>query len=88
MLDGSRDHSEEELTLDIYKEILLEDCPFCGGAGLLEEENDSWWYVTCMDCGSQTASIEYKKAEQRVEAAKKAAQLWNIGKVIRSDLGE
>ena len=74
--------------MDIYKEIILEDCPFCGGAGLLEEENGWCWYVTCMDCGSQTAPIEYRKEEGRRTAAEKAAGLWNLGKVIRSDLGE
>ena len=38
-------------TVDIFEEIRLEDCPYCGGAGLLEEENDWCWYVMCMDCG-------------------------------------
>lgn len=74
--------------MDIHKEIILEDCPFCGGAGLLEEENGWCWYVTCMDCGSQTAPIEYRDPEQSRKAAEKAAGLWNIGKVIRADLGE
>ena len=74
--------------MDLYKDIVLEGCPFCGGAGLLEEENGWCWYVTCMDCGSQTAPIEYRGEDKRKEAAEKAASLWNIGKVIRSDLGE
>ncbi|MBQ6314135.1 MAG: Lar family restriction alleviation protein [Mogibacterium sp.] len=74
--------------MEIYKKFELEDCPFCGGAGLLEEENDWCWYVTCVDCGSQTAPIEYRRAEDREGAAGKAANLWNLGKVIRSDLGE
>ena len=25
--------------MDIYEELILQDCPYCGGAGLLEEEN-------------------------------------------------
>ena len=74
--------------MDINKEIELQDCPYCGGPGLLEEENGFCWYVVCADCGSQTAPSEYHKKEDRVEAAKKAASLWNIGKVVRSDLGE
>ena len=74
--------------MDIYKKLPLEDCPYCGGAGLLEEENGWCWYVTCMDCGSQTAPIEYRTPEKREEAAQKAASLWNLAKVIRSDLGE
>lgn len=74
--------------MEIYEEIELEDCPYCGGAGLLEEENGWCWYVTCMDCGSQTASFEYRRAEDREDAARKAAAIWNMGKAIRSDLGE
>ncbi len=74
--------------MNIHEELFLQDCPFCGGAGLLEEENGWCWYVTCVDCGSQTAAFEYKSPEERIVAAKKAAHLWNIGKVIRSDLSE
>ncbi len=76
------------MILDLYKELILEDCPYCGGAGLLEEENGWCWYVTCVDCGSQTAPFEYRTPEQRIEAAKKAAAIWNMGKAIRADLGE
>ena len=32
--------------MDIYDEIELQDCPYCGGVGLLEEENGWSWYVT------------------------------------------
>ena len=74
--------------MEIYRKAALYDCPFCGGAGILEEERGWCWYVICMDCGSQTAPIEYKTPERREEAAMKAAQLWNLGKVVRSDLGE
>ena len=74
--------------LEIHEEIDLQDCPFCGGAGLLEEEEDWCWYVMCMDCGSQTAPVAYQKPDERREAARKAAYLWNIGKVLRSDNGE
>ena len=56
--------------MDITEKIILEDCPYCGGAGLLEEENGWCWYVTCMDCGSQTASFEYRRAEDREDAAR------------------
>ena len=74
--------------MNIHEELLLQDCPFCGGAGLLEEENGWCWYAVCVDCGSQTASFEYKTPEEREDAARKAAHLWNIGKVVRSDLSE
>lgn len=74
--------------MDIHEEHRLQDCPYCGGAGLLEEENGWCWYAVCMDCGAQTAPIEYHDPARRAEAAGKAAHLWNIGKVIRCDISE
>ncbi len=74
--------------MNIHEELILQDCPFCGGAGLLEEENGWCWYAVCVDCGSQTAAFEYRRPEDRLTAAKQAAHLWNIGKVVRSDLSE
>ena len=74
--------------MDIYNEIELEGCPFCGGAGLLDDGSGWCWTVTCMDCGSQTGEFAFNNETERVEAAKNAAKVWNLGKVIRSDLGE
>ena len=37
--------------MDIYEEVTLQDCPYCGGPGVLEEENGWCWSVVCMDCG-------------------------------------
>jgi len=71
--------------MDIYNEIELQDCPICGGTGLLEEENNWCWYVCCLDCGSQTGGFEYHRPEERSDAAKKAALTWNLGKVIRAN---
>lgn len=72
----------------IHEQIELQDCPLCGGVGLLEEENGWCWYVMCLDCGAQTAPIEYRRRTERADAAKKAALLWNVGKVVRQDNGE
>ena len=74
--------------MDIYNEIELECCPYCGGAGLLDDGSGWCWTVTCMDCGSQTGEFAFDNEVERVEAAKSAAKVWNLGKVIRSDLGE
>ena len=74
--------------MNIHKELELQDCPYCGGPGLLEEEHGWCFYVMCMDCGSETAHFEYKTPEGRMDAAKKAAHLWNIGKVIRANAGD
>ena len=35
--------------MDIFDKIELQDCPICGGAGLLEEENGNSFYEACMD---------------------------------------
>ena len=74
--------------MDIRDKLELQDCPFCGGPGLLEEENGWCWYVMCMDCGAQTAHAEYKTPAERDETARRAAHVWNIGKVVRGDIGE
>ena len=74
--------------MEIHEELELEDCPYCGGPGLLEEENGWCWYVMCLDCGSHTASVEYKTPEERRTAAEKAAMLWNMRKVLRSNISE
>ena len=74
--------------MEIYRELELQDCPHCGGPGLLEEEADWCWYVMCLDCGAQTAQIEFKTPEERGEAARTAANLWNFGKIMRSGIGD
>ena len=74
--------------MNIHEELILNDCPYCGGAGLLEEENGWCWYVMCVDCGSQTAHFDYKTPEERFEAARRAAGVWNIGKVVKGNIGE
>ena len=72
----------------ILKEIDLQDCPLCRGTGALEEEGGWCFYVSCLDCGAHTAEIPYKTVDGRLPAAKNAAHLWNIGKVLRPDPGE
>lgn len=74
--------------MSIYEELELHDCPYCGGAGLLEDEQGWCWYAVCMDCGAQTAHFEYRGEAQRAEAARMAAQLWNMGKIVRGNIGE
>lgn len=67
--------------MSIYDEIDLQDCPYCSAPGLLEEESGCW-YVICADCGARTAPLDGE------DAAKEAAYLWNIGKVIKGNYGE
>ena len=68
--------------------IELQDCPFCGGPALLEEEEGWSFYVMCADCGSQTAGMEYKSGAERTDTAQKVADLWNRGKVNRANPNE
>ncbi len=74
--------------MELHETLSLQDCPYCGGAGLLEEEQGGGWYVMCVDCGSQTAAIDFRTPEERPEAARKAAYLWNIGKILRNNAGD
>ena len=53
--------------MDIRDELELQDCPFCGGAALLEEEGGWCWYVMCLDCGAQTGHFEYKTPDGRAD---------------------
>ena len=67
--------------MNIYDDIELFDCPYCGGPGVLEEEHGWSFYVVCADCGAQGGFCEYKNEEDRLDAAKRAAYTWNLGKV-------
>ena len=70
-------------------EILeLEDCPICRGAGMLTHEGGWSVQVECCDCSAHTDFVEYSTPEEKAQAEKKVATLWNIGKVVRSDVGE
>ncbi len=71
-----------------WKDIELFDCPLCHGPGLLEEENGWCVYVSCLDCGCQTAEIEFRNEAEKLDAARRAASMWNIGKVISFGRGE
>jgi len=74
--------------MELYEQFELEDCPVCGGGGLLEEENHSGFAVSCFECGAHTVTIDFKSEEGKADSAKKAADLWNTGKVIASEPGE
>ena len=73
---------------DEEKEILVLDCPRCQGPASVEYENGWCCYITCLDCGCRTVEVEYKCESERKSALKKAARLWNVGKVIKMEPGE
>ena len=74
--------------MNIHKAVELHECPYCGGTGFLDEEQDWCWYVRCLHCGAETAPLEYDTPEERIEAAHAVVRLWNLGKVIRSYCGD
>ena len=61
--------------MDPIYEIELQDCPWCV-------------YVTCVDCGAQTAHASYESPEERLAAAQQVAHLWNVGKVLNPGVGD
>ena len=79
---------KEEVTMDPIFEIELEECPVCRGAGVMQDEQGWSISVSCMDCGAETAHAEYRTPEERLEAARRAALLWNMGKVIHTGVGD
>ena len=74
--------------MDAIYEIELQDCPYCRGTGTIEDEQGWCVYVTCVDCGAQTAHAAYDTPEERLAAAKQVAHLWNIGKVLHPGVGD
>jgi len=74
--------------MDNFENIQLLDCPICGGAGLLEEEFGWCMYVSCLDCGAKTAEVEFKNQAEKENAARTAADIWNMGKVVSGNPGE
>ena len=70
------------------EDIELFDCPQCQGVGMMEEEQGWCVYVSCIDCGCHTVEVPYNSEEEKQEAYKSAARLWNMGKAISSARGE
>jgi len=67
----------------------LEDCPICQeGVGSVEHEGGWCVYVECLHCGAHTAQFGYRSDEEKIQAEQSAVRMWNLGKVIRQDLGE
>ena len=66
----------------------LEECPDCRGVGALCHEGGWCVYVECLHCGAHTAHFSYRTEAEKETAESSAIQMWNLGKVIRQDLGE
>lgn len=68
--------------------ILLEECPVCRGAGMIMHEGNWCVQVECADCSAHTVYVEYRNEEEKKEAEKSVAFLWNMGKVVSGERGE
>lgn len=74
--------------MNINSNVILEDCPICRGSGYLVHEGGWNVQVECSDCSAHTVYVEYENEEQRKDAERQVTMLWNLGKVIKSDVGE
>ena len=71
------------------QEILeLECCPICRGAGTIMHEGGWNVQVECADCGSHTVYLDYANDKEKEEAVAGVVRLWNLGKVIKQNIGE
>ena len=68
--------------------IELEECPICRGAGYIMHEGGWNVQVECADCGSQTVYLAYENEKEKEEAVAGVVRLWNLGKVIKQNIGE
>ena len=70
------------------KNIILEECPCCRGNGLIVHEGGWNVQVECADCSAHTVYVEYSNEEEKKNAEAQVVTLWNLGKVVKSDVGE
>ena len=74
--------------MEINPNFVLEDCPICRGNGFVVHEGGWNVQVECADCSAHTVYVEYENEEQKAAAEQHVVTLWNLGKVIKSDVGE
>ena len=70
------------------KKALADHLTRTGRTGTVEDEQGWCVYVTCVDCGAQTAHASYESPEERLAAAQQVAHLWNVGKVLNPGVGD
>lgn len=74
--------------MEVNPNYILEDCPICRGNGMVVHEGGWNVQVECTDCSAHTVYVEYDNEEQKAAAEQQVVSLWNLGKVVRSDVGE
>ena len=66
--------------MDLDNLIELGDCPICRGPGIMSHEGGWNVQVECADCSAHTVYVEYNTEEEKREAERQVAHLWNIAK--------
>ena len=74
--------------MDVNSIIILEECPICRGAGMILHEGGWNVQVECTDCSAHTVYVEYSNDKEKADAEVQVARLWNLGKVVRTEIGE
>ena len=73
--------------MEVNPNVVLEECPICRGNGFLVHEGGWNVQVECCDCSAHTVYVEYKDENEKKNAEKQVVTLWNLGKVVKDDLG-
>lgn len=73
--------------MEVNPNVILEDCPVCRGNGFLVHEGGWNVQVECCDCSAHTVFVEYANDQEKADAEKQVVTLWNMGKVIKEDIG-
>ena len=74
--------------MEVNPNYILEECPICRGSGMVVHEGGWSVQVECTDCSAHTVYVEYNDDAQKIAAEQQVVTLWNIGKVIKTDVGE
>lgn len=74
--------------MEVNPNYVLEDCPVCRGNGFVVHEGGWSVQVECADCSAHTVYVEYTNDDEKKEAEAQVVSLWNLGKVVKSDVGE
>jgi len=74
--------------MEVNPNVVLEDCPICRGNGFMVHEGGWNVQIECADCSAHTVYVEYDNEEEKQIAEKQVTHLWNLGKVIKANLGE
>ena len=74
--------------MEINPNYVLEECPICRGNGMVVHEGGWNVQVECTDCSAHTVYVEYETEQEKLEAERTVARLWNLVKVIKANPGE